>query len=271
MGGTLRKKSAQGEGDDPRGDGHRGPDPAAAVGLLEELGAEKRADHDADLAGRCDVAHGRDGQGGEHEHVGDWRKQRDGEGPALFVAPLGGDFGAAAERERREQRELGERGAGVVEERGHAEARDAVAVPEGVGGDEDAGHGAVGDGVAQVRAAPVKQLRAAGEKEDRRDDQAAAGDGEERRPFAEQGDGAEGKSLSRPLLTINSINKCVVLFNSVNTENNTLSFLSPLITGLANITCKSLLARMLAEICNMSFNKTSVSPRSAARLINDFA
>jgi len=54
---------------------------------------------------------------------------------------------------------LRERRARIVEQRRHADFRDAVTIPNRIGGDEHAGHHAVGDRVAQMRAALVEQPR----------------------------------------------------------------------------------------------------------------
>ncbi len=67
-----------------------------------------------------------------------------------------------------------------------------MAIPESVGGDKNSRQDAVGNRVAQMGAALVKEARAAGEKEDGTDDHDAAGDREERGAFAEEGDGGEG-------------------------------------------------------------------------------
>src|SRR5436853_124186 len=66
----------QSERDDPPDDHPRGDQPAPALVLLQDADAERRAERDADLAGRGDVARGREGERRQDEDVGERRQRR---------------------------------------------------------------------------------------------------------------------------------------------------------------------------------------------------
>src|SRR6266545_5260992 len=125
------------------------------VALGEETRSHRRADQNANLARRRDVAHGCETHRRKHQDIGKRYQNSDGDGLVLMFTPLNNGLIRVLYRKRREQQRATYIGAPIQNQRRDREVTHRLFVPQSISGDEQSrdhgvDHGVLSTALAQL-------------------------------------------------------------------------------------------------------------------------